>query len=92
MSLLPSSHPVLHGVTMIIWVRIETQEKYGVDDRDFKVKRRFETIAGTPCLIMHVSQMTPEVIVPLKPKVLLLSGCGTFFKNFSPEFEKKLHQ
>jgi len=85
MSLLPSSHPVLHGVTMIIWVRIETLGKYGVDDRDFKVKRRLEIITGIPCLILHVSQMTPEVIVSLKPQALLLSGCGTFFKNFSPE-------
>ena len=73
MSLLPSSHPVLHGVTMIIWVRIETLEKYGVDDRDFKVKRRLETITGIPCLILHISQMTPEVIVSLKPQALLLS-------------------
>ena len=70
---------------MIIWVRVETLEKYGADNRDFMLKRRFETITGEPCLVLHVSQMTPEIIAPLKPQALLLSGCGTFFKDFSPD-------
>lgn len=70
---------------MIVWIRVETMEKYEAGDGDFKLKRRFEAISGEPCLVVHVSQATPETIVPLKPRALLLSGCGTWFKRFPVE-------
>ena len=35
--------------------------------------------------MLHQEQMTPEIVAPLKPRAMLLSGCGTFFQHFKPE-------
>ncbi|MBM3263694.1 MAG: hypothetical protein FJY97_09770, partial [candidate division Zixibacteria bacterium] len=70
---------------MIIWIRVETMENYEAGDGDFKLKRRFEALSGEPCLVLHMSQATPELVAPLKPRALLLSGCGTWFKRFPVE-------
>ena len=67
---------------MIIWVRVETLEKYEAGDGDFKLKRRFEALSDQPCLVMHLSQALPDVVRGLQPRALLLSGCGTWFRNF----------
>jgi anthranilate/para-aminobenzoate synthase component II len=69
---------------MIIWVRVETMEKYEAGHGDFKLKRLFETLSGEPCLVMHMSEISPELVASLNPRALLLSGCGTWFKRFSP--------
>ena len=69
---------------MIIWVRVETLERYEAGDGDFGLKRRLEKISGEPCLVIHMSQMSPDFIASLRPRAMLLSGCGTFFKYFSP--------
>lgn len=80
---------------MIIWVRVETLEKYEAKNGDFNLKRRFETISGELCLVIHMSQMDPDVLKSLNPRAMLLSGCGTFFKHFKPEelypFEDTIH-
>jgi len=70
---------------LIIWIRIGTLESYNTDGRDFRLKRRLEEISGQPCLMLHQEQMTPEIVEPLKPRAMLLSGCGTFFQHFKPE-------
>lgn len=70
---------------MIIWVRVETLEKYDAGGGDFGLKRCLERISGEPCFVIHMSQMTPDMVRPLKPRAMLLSGCGTFFKHFPPE-------
>ena len=70
---------------MIIWIRIGTLDTYNKDGRDFWLKRRLEDISGQPCLMLHQEQMTPEIVGPLKPRAMLLSGCGTFFQHFKPE-------
>jgi anthranilate/para-aminobenzoate synthase component II len=70
---------------MIIWIRVETLEKYEAGDGDFRLKRRFEAISGEPCLVLHLSQIFPELVASLTPRALLLSGCGTWFKRFSPQ-------
>ena len=70
---------------MIIWIRIGTLESYNKDDRDFRLKRRLEEVSGQPCLMLHQAQMTPDIIGPLKPQAILLSGCGTFFQHFNPK-------
>ena len=67
---------------MIVWVRVETLAKYDAGNGDFSLKRRFEELAGVPCLVVHLSQATPAVIGPLRPQALLLSGCGTWFRTF----------
>ncbi|MBT5875148.1 MAG: C26 family cysteine hydrolase domain-containing family [Candidatus Latescibacteria bacterium] len=80
---------------MIVWVRVETPEKYELKQGDFHLKRRFEELSGDLCLVIHLSQMDPGVLQALKPRALLLSGCGTFFRHFKPEslypFEDTLH-
>ena len=67
---------------MILWVRVETEAKYEAGDGDFRLKRRFEKLSGEPCLVLHMSQATPELVRQLQPRALLLSGCGTWFRNF----------
>ncbi len=67
---------------MIVWVRVETLAKYEAGNGDFGLKRRFEELSGVPCLVVHLSQATLEVIAPLRPRALLLSGCGTWFRDF----------
>lgn len=67
---------------MIIWIRIETLPKYDAGTGDFTLKRRFEQLSGEPCLVLHMSQATPEVVRALRPRALLLSGCGTWFRDF----------
>jgi GMP synthase-like glutamine amidotransferase len=67
---------------MIIWVRLETVAKYDAGDGDFKLKRRFEQLSGQPCLALHFSQATPQAVRALRPRALLLSGCGTWFRDF----------
>jgi GMP synthase-like glutamine amidotransferase len=67
---------------MIIWVRVETLAKYEAGDGDFKLKRRFEQLSGQPCLVLHFSQATPQAVRDLRPRALLLSGCGTWFRDF----------
>ncbi len=81
---------------MIIWSRIGTLESYNRDGRDFRLKRRLEEISRQPCLMLHQGQMAPEIVGPLKPRAMLLSGCGTFFRHFEPEafygFEDTLNE
>jgi hypothetical protein len=67
---------------MIIWVRVETIARYEAGDGDFKLKRRFEELSGEPCLVLHMSQAAPEMVQPLRPTALLLSGCSTWFRDF----------
>jgi anthranilate/para-aminobenzoate synthase component II len=67
---------------MIIFVRVETQAKYEAGDGDFRLKRRLEILSGEPCLVVHMSQVSPAVIADLRPRALLLSGCGTWFREF----------
>jgi GMP synthase-like glutamine amidotransferase len=67
---------------MIIWVRVETLAKYDAGDGDFRLKRRFEQLSGQPCFVLHFSQATPETVRDLRPRALLLSGCGTWFRDF----------
>jgi GMP synthase (glutamine-hydrolysing) len=67
---------------MIIWVRVETLARYNGGDGDFKLKRRFEELSGQPCLVLHLSQVTPPLIRELRPQALLLSGCSTWFRDF----------
>jgi anthranilate/para-aminobenzoate synthase component II len=67
---------------MIVFVRVETQAKYEAGDGDFKLKRRFEALSGEPCLVIHMSQVSPALIADLQPRALLLSGCGTWFREF----------
>jgi anthranilate/para-aminobenzoate synthase component II len=67
---------------MIIWVRVETLAKYDASDGDFKLKRRFEQLSGEPCLVLHFSQAAPQTVRRLRPQALLLSGCGTWFRDF----------
>lgn len=67
---------------MILFVRVETSSRYDAGDGDFKLRRRFEEISGEICLVLHMSQATPAVIGEVKPKALLLSGCGTWFRDF----------
>lgn len=70
---------------MIIWVRVETLAKYDAGDGDFRLKRRFEELSGEPCCVLHLSQATPDIIAPLRPRAMLFSGCGTWFRDFSVE-------
>jgi GMP synthase (glutamine-hydrolysing) len=67
---------------MIVWVRVETLAKYDAGDGDFRLKRRLEELSGEPCLVVHFSQARPELLRRLQPKALLLSGCGTWFRDF----------
>ncbi|MCC7261032.1 MAG: gamma-glutamyl-gamma-aminobutyrate hydrolase family protein [Candidatus Latescibacteria bacterium] len=67
---------------MIIWVRVETLAKYETGNGDFNLKRKFEQVSGEPCLVLHMSQATPALVGELKPRALLLSGCGTWFRDF----------
>lgn len=67
---------------MIIWVRVETLAKYEAGNGDFNLKRKFEQVSGAPCLVLHMSQAKPELVGELKPRALLLSGCGTWFRDF----------
>jgi GMP synthase (glutamine-hydrolysing) len=67
---------------MIIWVRLETMAKYDAGTGDFALKRKFEHLSGEPCLVLHMSQATPAVVRGLRPRALLLSGCGTWFRDF----------
>jgi GMP synthase (glutamine-hydrolysing) len=67
---------------MIVWVRVETLAKYDAGDGDFRLKRRFEALTGEPCLVVHFSEARPELVRRLQPKALLLSGCGTWFREF----------
>ncbi|MBM3277535.1 MAG: hypothetical protein FJY95_05575 [Candidatus Handelsmanbacteria bacterium] len=70
---------------MIIWVRVETLENYEAGNGDFNLKRRFEQLSGEPCLVLHMTQATPELVGSLRPRALLLSGCGTWFRDFEVE-------
>jgi anthranilate/para-aminobenzoate synthase component II len=70
---------------MIIWVRVETLPKYEAGNGDFELKRKFEQVSGEPCLVLHMSQATPELVGKLQPQALLLSGCGTWFRDFAVE-------
>ena len=53
-----------------------------VSDGDFRLKRRFETLYGVPCLVIHLSQVSPALINDLRPRALLLSGFGAWFRDF----------
>lgn len=70
---------------MIIWIRIGKLKSYNEKGQDFRLKRRFEDISGEPCLMMHQTQMKPDIIEGMKPQAILLSGSGTFFRHFAPE-------
>ena len=67
---------------MILWVRVETVAKYEAGDGDFQLKRRCEQLSGDPCLVLHMSQAGPDLVRSLAPRALLLSGCGTWFRDF----------
>ena len=67
---------------MIVFVRVETRANYDAGDGDFKLKRRFEELSGEPCLVIHLSQASPALMADLRPRALLLSGCGTWFRDF----------
>lgn len=67
---------------MIVFVRVETLARYDAGDGDFKLRRRFEEISGETCVVLHMSQATPKAIEEIRPKALLLSGCGTWFRDF----------
>jgi anthranilate/para-aminobenzoate synthase component II len=67
---------------MIVFVRVETRAHYDAGDGDFKLKRRFEELSGEPCLVIHLSQASPALMADLRPRALLLSGCGTWFRDF----------
>jgi anthranilate/para-aminobenzoate synthase component II len=67
---------------MIVWVRVETLARYEAGDGDFRLKRQFEQLSGQPCLVLHMSQATPRLLRRLQPRALLLSGCGTWFRQF----------
>jgi len=67
---------------MIVFVRVETQAKYEAGDGDFKLKRRLEALSAEPCLVIHLSQASPALMADLRPRALLLSGCGTWFRDF----------
>jgi GMP synthase (glutamine-hydrolysing) len=67
---------------MIVFVRVETRAKYEAGDGDFKLKRRLEELSGEPCLVIHSSQVSPALMADLRPRALLLSGCGTWFREF----------
>jgi GMP synthase (glutamine-hydrolysing) len=67
---------------MIIFVRVETREKYEASNGDFNLKRLFEKLSEEPCLVLHVSQISPGLIDELRPKALLFSGVGTWFRDF----------
>jgi GMP synthase-like glutamine amidotransferase len=81
---------------MIIWVRVETLAKYDAGNGDFALKRRFEELSGEPCLVLHMSQATPRTVRGLRPRALLLSGCGTWFRDFDVRefyvFEDMVHE
>lgn len=67
---------------MILFVRVETLAKYEAGDGDFRLKRRFEELSGETCLVVHLSQVSPALIADIRPRALLLSGCGTWFRDF----------
>jgi anthranilate/para-aminobenzoate synthase component II len=67
---------------MIVFVRVETAAKYEASGGDFSLKRRFEALSGEPCLVVHLSQVSPALIADVRPRALLLSGCGTWFRDF----------
>mgnify|MGYP001054566980 CR=1 FL=1 len=58
---------------MICYIVTETLEKYlGMDCR--KVKLALEKCSGEPCLVMHYSQVTRELMEDLRPLALCHSG------------------
>jgi GMP synthase-like glutamine amidotransferase len=67
---------------MILFVRVETRQNYENSNGDFHLKRLFEKLSGEPCLVLHLSQISPALIQELRPKALLFSGCGTWFRDF----------
>ncbi len=67
---------------MIVFIRVEREANYNAGDGDFRLKRRFEELSGEPCLVIHNSQASPAVIRDLRPRAILLSGCGTWFREF----------
>src|SRR5436190_2938040 len=70
---------------MIVFIRVETRAYYEASDGDFKLKRRFEALSGEPCLVIHMSQASVALMNDLRPRALLLSGCGTWFREFDPQ-------
>jgi anthranilate/para-aminobenzoate synthase component II len=66
---------------MIVFIRVETRAYYDASDGDFKLKRRFEQLSGEPCLVIHMSQASVALMNDLRPRALLLSGCGTWFRD-----------
>jgi hypothetical protein len=67
---------------VIVFVRVETQANYETSTGDFRLKRRLEELSGEPCLVIHASQASPALMADLSPRALLLSGCGTWFREF----------
>lgn len=80
---------------MLVWVKVETLARHDASDGDFRIKRRLEHLSGEPCLVLHMSQATPETVLALSPRALFLSGCATWFRDFDVRefyvFENLVH-
>jgi len=65
-----------------VLIRVELLEKYDGGNNLFHVKRRIEAISGEPCLLIHHTQATLELIEGLRPRAIVMSGFGTSFQDF----------
>ncbi|MFP4250322.1 MAG: glutamine amidotransferase-related protein [Armatimonadota bacterium] len=61
---------------MICYIYTDTREKY--DDADcHTIKHDLEKLSGSPCLVMHFSQVTRDFIESARPWAVCHSGGGT---------------
>jgi GMP synthase-like glutamine amidotransferase len=80
---------------MILFIRVSPLADYDRSNGLFPIKRRLEDISGLPCLVLNFIEATPRIITELRPRAIVLSGSGTWFRDVNPRdfdtFEECLH-
>ena len=67
---------------MIIYVIVAESGDYKKGNGNFQHKVRFEELSGEPCLVIHHTQISLDLVESMQPKAVLLSGFGRSFQEF----------
>lgn len=67
---------------MIIYVVTDTYSRYKTNPDWFTFRNNLESIAQTPCIVLHYTQISPEAVRSIQPLAICHSGSGTDFRKY----------
>lgn len=67
---------------MIIYVVTETYSRYKTGPDWFTFRNNLESIAQTPCIVLHYTQISPEAVRSIQPLAICHSGSGTDYETY----------